>query len=204
MKTTVQKNRHPGRVFLAKSKNRPYLAACPVHIVNAEFFLDLKLQKKVMKLRVQNRGDRAVAGMTIYARYLDRDGNVIGADNGYIVLNFTNIYCAPHETTLGSKTVVLPYQDISGIEAYVGSLTYDSGKKEDFSPEDYSLMPSQDMLENHMDEKSFALLRRRFGKRCVFVPHMGRDSAWLCSCGAVCSEDICAASISLATTKWWR
>ena len=192
MKTTVQKNRHPGRVFLAKSKNRPYLASCPVHIVNAELFLDLKLQKKVMKLRVQNRGDRAVAGMTIYARYLDRDGNVIGADNGYIVLNFTNIYCAPHETTLGSKTVVLPYQDISGIEAYVGSLTYDSGKKEDFSPEDYSLMPSQDMLENHMDEKSFALLRRRFGKRCVFVPHMGRDSAWLCSCGAVCGEEVCS------------
>ena len=192
MRTTLQKNRHPGRVFLAKSKNRPYLASCPVHIVNAEFFLDLKLQKKVMKLRVQNRGDRAVAGMTIYARYLDRDGNVIGADNGYIVLNFTNIYCAPHETTLGSKTVVLPYQDICGIEAYVGSLTYDSGKKEDFSPEDYSLMPHQDMLENHMDEKSFALLRRRFGKRCVFVPHMGRESAWLCSCGAVCGEDICA------------
>lgn len=191
MRTTVQKTRHPGRVFLAKSKNRPYLASCPIHIVNAEFFLDLKLQKKVMKLRMQNRGDRAVAGMTIYARYLDRDGNVIGADNGYIVLNFTNIYCAPHETTLGSKTVVLPYQDISGIEAYVGSVTYDSGKKEDFSPEDYSLMPHQDMLENHMDEKSFALLRRRFGKRCVFVPHMGRESAWLCSCGAVCGEDVC-------------
>ena len=191
MSMTMQKNRHPGRVFLAKSKNRPYLASCPVHIVNAEFFLDLKLQKKVMKLRVQNRGDRAVAGMTIYARYLDRDGNVIGAGTGYIVLNFTNIYCAPHETTLGSKTVVLPYQDICGIEAYVGSLTYDSGKKEDFSPEDYSLMPHQDMLENHMDEKSFALLRRRFGKRCVFVPLMGRESAWLCSCGAVCSEDVC-------------
>ena len=79
MKTTAQKNRHPGRVFLAKSKNRPYLAACPVHIVNAEFFPDLKLQKKVMKLRMQNRGDAAVAGMVIYARYLDRDGNVIGA-----------------------------------------------------------------------------------------------------------------------------
>ena len=91
MKTTVQKNRHPGRVFLAKSKNWPYLAACPVHIVNAEFFLDLKRQKKVMKLRMQNRGDRAVAGMTIYARYLDRDVYVSGSENGYIVLNFTNI-----------------------------------------------------------------------------------------------------------------
>lgn len=208
MKTMMQKNRHPGRVFLAKSKNRPYLDSCPVHIVNAEFYLDLKLQKKVMKLRMQNCGDRAVAGMVIYARYLDRDGNVIGADNGYIVLNFTNIYCAPHETTLGSKTVVLPYQDISGIEAYVGSLTYDSGKKEDFSPEDYSLMPHQDMLENHMDEKSFALLRRRFGKRCVFVPHMGKDSMWLCTCGAVCSGEVCTScgmqkkhAVSLADKK---
>lgn len=193
MKTTAQKNRHPGRVFLAKSKNRPYLAACPVHIVNAEFFLDLKLQKKVMKLRMQNRGDAAVAGMVIYARYLDRDGNVIGADNGYIVLNFANIYCAPNETTLGSKTVVLPYQDICGIEAYIGSLTYASGKTEEFPLEDYSLMPPQDMLENRMSEKEFALLRRRFGKRCVFVPRMEKDSMWLCSCGAVCQDGICAA-----------
>ena len=193
MKTVQQKNRHPGRVFLAKSKNRPYLAACPVHIVNAEFFLDLKLQKKVMKLRMQNRGREAVAGMVIYARYLDRDGNVIGADNGYIVLNFSNIYCAPGETTLGSKTVVLPYQDICGIEAYIGSLTYASGKTQEFSVEDHTMMPQQDMLENHMSEQEFALLRRRFGKRCVFVPHMGKDTVWLCSCGAVCGGSVCSA-----------
>ena len=128
MSAAKTKTAHLGRVFLSKSKNRPYLPGCPADIVNAEFYLDLKLQKKVMKLSIRNRSDRAVTGMTVLARYLDKSGAVIGDPAGHIILRFTNIFCAAHETSLGSKTVVLPYQDIAGIEAYITQLVFADGE----------------------------------------------------------------------------
>ena len=187
------KKQLPGRVFLSKCKNRPYLASCPADIVNAEFYLDLKLQKKIMKLRIRNKSDRAITAMTILARYLDRDGNVIGDENAHIVLRFTGIYCAAHETSLGSKTVVLPYQDIAGIEAYIISLSYEDGTNEEFPLEKYILSPPQDMLENHLSAKEYALVQKYYGKRCVFVPKILKNELWLCACGAVCDDAFCTA-----------
>ena len=174
-----------GRVFLSKCKNRPYLAACPAHILSAEFFLDLKLQKKVMKLRIQNTSDRAVTGMTILARYLDKNGGVMGDPEGFIVLKFANIYCAPGKTALGSKTVILPYQDIAGLAAYVTSVCFDDGRQQEFRPGDYTLSPPQDMLENHVSPADFAVLRRTFGDRCFFVPACHDREHFLCACGAM-------------------
>lgn len=174
-----------GRVFLSKCKNRPYLAACPVHILSAEFFLDLKLQKKVMKLRIQNTSDRAVTGMTILARYLDKNGGVMGDPEGFIVLKFTNVYCAPGKTALASKTVILPYQDIAGLSAYVTYVCFDDGRQQEFRPGDYTISPPQDMLENHVSPADFAVLRRTFGERCFFVPARYDRNHFLCACGAV-------------------
>ncbi len=174
-----------GRVFLSKCKNRPYLAACPAHILSAEFFLDLKLQKKVMKLRIQNTSDRAVTGMTILARYLDKNGGVMGDPEGFIILKFANIYCAPGKTALGSKTVILPYQDIAGLAAYVTSVCFDDGREIHFRPGDYTLSPPQDMLENHLSPADFNVLRTTFGDRCFFVPAPYGREHFLCACGAV-------------------
>jgi len=192
MRNAKQKTRHPGRVFLSKSKNRPYLSACPADIVNAEFYLDLKLQKKVMKLSIRNKSERALTALTILARYLDKNGVVMGNESGFIILRFENIFCAPARTSLTSKTVVLPYQDIAGIEAYITSVTYENGETQSFSQEDYTLTPVQDMLENRMSEEDFALLRSKFGRRCVFVPSALPSGEWLCSCGAVCTESVCS------------
>lgn len=195
MKKQTQ-NASRGRVFLSKCKNRPYLAACPVQILSSEFFLDLKLQKKVMKLRIRNSADRAVTGMTLLVRYLDRDGAVMGDETGYIVLKFTSIYCAPGKTALGSKTVILPYQDISGIEACVTAVIFEDGTEQTFPAEDYILAPEQDMLENHVSPADFAVLRRAFGEECFFVPQKAGKDQWLCACGAaadVHTDTVCPA-----------
>lgn len=191
MSAAKTKTAHPGRVFLSKSKNRPYLPGCPADIVNAEFYLDLKLQKKVMKLSIRNRSDRAVTGMTVLARYLDKSGAVIGDPAGHIILRFTNIFCAAHETSLGSKTVVLPYQDIAGIEAYITQLVFADGSVEDFSLEDYSLAPEQDMLENTLPPDGFRLVKKRYGDTCVFRAQSMPNGGWLCTCGALCHDDEC-------------
>ena len=193
MSAAKTKTAHPGRIFLSKSKNRPYLPSCPADIVNAEFYLDLKLQKKVMKLCIRNRSDRPLTSMTVLARYLDKNGHVIGDPDGHIILRFTNIFCAPHETSLGSKTVVLPYQDIAGIEAYITSLTYENGDSEEFSLEDYTLAPEQDMLENRLSPEDFRLVKKRYGESCVFCAQALPGGNWLCTCGAVCQGDACSA-----------
>lgn len=191
----MQKNppKTPGRIFLSKSKNRPYLPDFPIQIVHAEFYLDLKLQKKVMKLCIRNDSDRAVTALTVYARYLDRENHLIGVADGHIVWKFSNIYCAAHKTALSSKTIILPYQDIARVEACLGSVTWEDGETKEFSADDSLLSPEQDMLENRLSESAFSLLQNRFGSSCVFVPAQisASEHRWLCACGAVSDAEVC-------------
>ena len=187
---TAKKN--PQRVFISHAQNRPHLSACPADIVSAAFYLDLKLQKKVMKLRVRNRSDRPLTDITILARYLDKSGHVIGAENGFIVLRFQGMYCAPHQTSPGSKTVILPYQDIAGIEAYITATAFDDGVMQEFQISDYTLAPVQEMLDNYHTEADCRIIRSRMGENCIFIPQFFEDH-WLCTCGAVAEGESCSA-----------
>lgn len=195
MAEKTKSRQNPNRVFLSRSKNLPYLPSGAADIVSAAFFLDLKLQKKVMKLRIRNRTDRAITAMTVLARYLDKNGQVIGDADGHIVLRFTGIFCPPHQTTHSSKTVVLPYQDIAGIEAYITAVAFEDGTAAAFSPEDYVCTPRQEMLEERLDEGELRLLRRQLSDSCVFVPQIDVPAPphWLCACGAVAEGATCSA-----------
>jgi len=190
----MRKNAHASaqRMFIAHSKNRPFLAGCPADIVSAAFYLDLKLRRKVMKLCIRNRSDHALTAMTVLARYLDKQGQVMGETDGFIVLRFSGIYCAPHHMSPSSKTVILPYQDISGIEAYITSVTFENGETQEFSTSQYAMTPPQEMPESRMSEAECRLLRRRMGDNCVFIPRMLEGEAWLCACGAVCLGEQCS------------
>ncbi len=187
-----QPKKNSQRVFLSHAQNRPYLPECPADIVSAAFYLDLKLQKKVMKLRIRNRSDRPLTALTILARYLDKNGHVIGAENGFIVLRFQGLYCAPHQTSAGSKTVILPYQDIAGIEAYITAAAAEDGVMQEFQVTDYILAPVQEMLDNYHAEADCRIIRARLGDNCVFIPQFSEDH-WLCSCGAVAEAESCSA-----------
>ncbi len=184
--------KNPQRVFISHAQNRPYLPDCPADIVSAAFYLDLKLQKKVMKLRIRNRSDRPLTDITILARYLDKNGHVIGAENGFIVLRFQGLYYAPHQTSPGSKTVILPYQDIAGIEAYISAVAFDDGTAQEFQVTDYTLAPVQELLDNYHTEADCRILRARMGENCIFIPQFYEDH-WLCSCGAVAEGESCSA-----------
>ncbi len=178
------------RVFLSQCKNRPYLATCPADIVHAEFYLSLKLQKKVMRLSVRNRGDRAVTAMTVRIQYLDRDERPVGEE---ITLHLPDMYCPAHQTGYCSKLLVLPYQDIAALAARILSLAYDDGSTEEFSADAYELTPQQAMLDDVLKKDDADLVRRSLGERCVFVPAVSERPDWLCACGAVADGERCSA-----------
>lgn len=184
----VQTRVRTDRVILSRSKNRPYLASCPVDIISAVFFADAKTQKKAMQLCLRSRTERAVAALSFYAVYLDRDGKKISET----MLTFSGIYLTPGKTAVSSKKVLLPYQDIAGIRAYITSVTYDSGETEEFDAGDYVLTPEQSLLEQQHSEGDCRLIRCHLGENCLFVPKLGAPE-WFCSCGAASAGDSCSA-----------
>ena len=176
------------RVILSRCKNRPYLQACPVDIISAAFFADAKTQKKAMQLCLRSRTDRPVAAFTFYAVYLDREGHKISET----ILTFSGIYLTPGKTAVSSKKVILPYQDIAGIRAYITSVTYDNGESEEFDAGDYILTPQQSLLESRNSESDCRILRRHLGDSCLFVPQM-EETEWYCCCGAAAVGEVCSA-----------
>jgi len=181
------------RVLLSVSKNRPYNPKAAADILSAYFYLDGKLQKKVMKLTVRSRSERPICAMRLSAFYLDRDGHVIGDARKPHVLVFRNIACAPGKTALLGKLVVLPYQDIAGIEAYITDVAYETEEEtESFYRGDYILTPAQKTLESCVGAEEYAVICRRLGAMDVFVPQMGAGAHWYCSCGAAAEGERCA------------
>jgi len=176
------------RVILSRCKNRPYLASCPVDIISAVFFADAKTQKKAMQLCLRSRTERAVSALSFYAVYLDREGKKISE----AMLTFSGIYLTPGKTAVSSKKVILPYQDIAGVRAYIISVTYDNGEVQEFEAGDYVLTPEQALLEGRHSESDCRLLRRHLGDSCFFVPKIGTPE-WFCSCGAAASGEVCSA-----------
>ena len=177
------------RVILSRSKNRPALDACPADIISAVFFADAKAQKKAMQLCLRSRCDRAITALSFYAIYLDRSGQQISE----AVLHFNGIYLRPHQTTMSSKKVLLPYQDIAGIRAYITAVAYENGEIEEFDAGDYILTPEQEMLEHRHTAEDCHLLRRRLGDMCLFIPQICTGEQWYCACGAVAEGSECSA-----------
>lgn len=176
------------RVILSRCKNRPYLQSCPVDIISAVFFADAKTQKKAMQLCLRSRTDRPVAALTFYAVYLDREGKKISEAQ----LTFSGIYLTPGKTAVSSKKVILPYQDIAGVRAYIVSATYDNGETEEFDAGDYELTPAQSLLDERNSESDCRLLRRHLGDSCLFIPEIAGEE-WYCSCGAAAQGERCSA-----------
>lgn len=177
------------RVILSRAKNRPSLATCPADIISAVFFADERTCKKAMRLCLRSRADRAITALSFHAVYLDRADHPISEAN----LTFNGIYLAPHKTSMSSKKVILPYQDIAGIHAYITSITYDDGEVHTFNVDDYTLTPEQQLFEHTLSEADCRLLRRSLGDMCRFVPQLRDDGIWYCACGAVAEGDLCSA-----------
>ncbi len=174
------------RYHLSDAQNCACFPDCPADVVAMSFWLDTGLRRKIMKITVRNRGKRVITGMTVYAHYMNNAFENIGGTEGFIELNFTDIRCKPGKCTELPKIIRLAYQDIAAADMFIVSLTFADGTTEEYAPEDYIVLPRRRLLSDVQTAEELALLRKRFGKRIVYVPAIPQDvgEPWQCACGA--------------------